>query len=717
MGKKGKKKSKAEIEAERIEAERVAEEERVAAEKAEAARLERERVATEKLKEQQKEEREEELARLTNELKDAEGNWERRRSNIDALREEAEVDRNWTHFRNCVQVPTGDDALAVNGYLARLEIDASEERIRQDFHGRFTLEHSLQTIAEAEGVARGVEGARADALARGDLTSAAACDVQLHNLRDAVVQRLNRCTADVLQHNEDYAVKDDDESKKEMLACATDASSFATRVGVWATLKQAMQRGPFKQLSFGDGVGVHVDLPKSLGTQRGCVRAVVLGAAHVGPTRRTSALTLAQLRSGMHAPEGDDGSLLAGRDMLALGGAVQVEILGLPPPARRLRAGWFLQPVTGLSTSVQVKAFPDYEEDKPFKFEGKGPEPNKFVRVRVALPPSVVAPEAEGAVRVLWWDPACDKWVDGTACEISLKGREVSWTSTRTGVLSIAQPRTLDLPYVSWSLAPALPADQSGPSEVEEACAVLSLETPRFTVQIEARGDGSCRLVAPDRPELQPLMTASTTAGRLIAELSKCGVHLAPDALDAEALVKRGGGFVAKHADIEGKLCEEMAALAAGFDVAGDPAAKGLGADRCAVRLRETAAYVGTGETTMDYDTLLVERDECSRSCQNAPGATVFVEGRAKGEEYVGSLPAPAVKCQLVWGGSATGTPETDRPFDESAASGATSHVYLARAVRPVASDEAFDRVAAAPLKFQQAVEELLHLTRPFSFC
>ena len=166
------------------------------------------------------------------------------------------------------------------------------------------------------------------------------------------------------------------------------------------------------------------------------------------------------------------------------------------------------------------------------------------------------------------------------------------------------------------------------------------------------------------------LFRSLTYVGRLIAELSKCGVHLAPDALDAEALVKRGGGFVAKHADIEGKLCEEMAALAAGFDVAGDPAAKGLGADRCAVRLRETAAYVGTGETTMDYDTLLVERDECSRSCQNAPGATVFVEGRAKGEEYVGSLPAPAVKCQLVWGGSATGTPETDRPFDESAASG-----------------------------------------------
>ena len=49
MGKKGKK-SKAELEAERIEEERLAEEQRIAEEKAEAERIERERIAAEKLK-------------------------------------------------------------------------------------------------------------------------------------------------------------------------------------------------------------------------------------------------------------------------------------------------------------------------------------------------------------------------------------------------------------------------------------------------------------------------------------------------------------------------------------------------------------------------------------------------------------------------------------------------------------------------------------------
>ena len=164
MGKKGKK-SKAELEAER----RGGTVGRGAARRRGEGRgraVERERIAAEKLKAEQKQYREEELQRLQDELRDEEGNLPRRRSKINALREEAETDRNWTHFRNCVQVPTGDDALAVNGYLARLEQDMNEEKIRHEFAGRFTIEHSLSRIEKLR-AARGVEGARADA-SRGD---------------------------------------------------------------------------------------------------------------------------------------------------------------------------------------------------------------------------------------------------------------------------------------------------------------------------------------------------------------------------------------------------------------------------------------------------------------------------------------------------------------------------------------------------------------------
>merc|ERR1712091_824059 len=54
----------------------------------------------------------------------------------------------------------------------------------------------------------------------------------------------------------------------------------AARVGVWANLATTTQRGPFKQLSF-HGIDLHVDLPKTLGTQRLGARAFILPAAHV----------------------------------------------------------------------------------------------------------------------------------------------------------------------------------------------------------------------------------------------------------------------------------------------------------------------------------------------------------------------------------------------------------------------------------------------------
>ena len=147
--------------------------------------------------------------------------------------------------------------------------------------------------------------------------------------------------------------------------------------------------------------------------------------------------------------------------------------------------------------------------------------------------------------------------------------------------------------------------------------------------------------------------------------------------------------------------------LAAGFDFAGEPAGRELGPDRVAVRARETSCYVG-GTEALDYQAVLVERDGASKTARDAPG--------------VGELPAPGVKCALVLGGvsyaeapSSSG-PESARPFDETPLAGATSHVYLSRALGPAASSEAFDRVNASPLSFQQAIEELLLLTRPFSF-
>ena len=164
-------------------------------------------------------------------------------------------------------------------------------------------------------------------------------------------------------------------------------------------------------------------------------------------------------------------------------------------------------------------------------------------------------------------------------------------------------------------------------------------------------------------------------------------------------------------AQVERKLCEEVAALAASYDFADCGAAKDLGSDRCGLRARETSTYVGgaNGEA-LDFMTVLVERDAASKTAREAPG--------------VGELPGAAVKCALVMGDEnydevPPGGLDPNAPpkaFDETPLGGATSHIFLHRCLKAVSSDESMDRVRKAPLKFQQTVEELLHLTRPFSF-
>lgn len=505
----------------------------------------------------------------------------------------------------------------------------------------------------------------------------------------------------------------------------------ATRVGVWANLTIKTLRGPFKQLGFQD-VDLHVDLPKTLGTQRLGARVFLLPYEHVSAAYRGDKFAedeiVGSVRGSQAVPEGGPpGALLPGDEMHPLGGSIQLEVVELPPPPKEIKPKWTMQQLTGLATSVKVAHFPPGAEvDTPFVYTGSGvPAPNQYLRARVVVPESIIVPAApDGAsdspLRVAWWDTSRKSWIDGTTSgvEYNEAKREVGFNLARSGVLALVQPRTLDLPYEAWSLSPALPVAAPYDSEVEEACCRLSLATPRFEVVIEVRGDGSCTLLEPSRvPELAGLLGRGDRAapamkpGRLLAALSKAGIHLRPDDADAAACTRKRASFALKHGDVERKLCEEVAALAASYDFAECPAGKDLGRDRCGLRARETSTYVGGGGNALDFMTVLVERDAASKSAREAPG--------------VGELPGAAVKCTLVMGDENYDEvppggvdPETAPPavFDESPLGAATSHIFLHRCLRAVSSEESVDRVRKAPLKFQQTVEELLHLTRPFSF-
>lgn len=501
----------------------------------------------------------------------------------------------------------------------------------------------------------------------------------------------------------------------------------AVRVGVWANMSIKTIRGPFKQLNFAD-VGLHLDLPKTLGTQRLGARIVFFPYDHV-PNFYVGTAD----KEEDEPPEG----LMRAADMLVLG-VVLVEILDLPPMGKEIKPRLVVQQLTELATSVRVQPFPPGAEHGARVVVDRTATPalNQYLRVRLKVPRGVVLPD--DALRAAWWDTARGHWIDGTTSQVEFNEakREVGFNATRSGALALVQPRTLDLPYASWALD-ALPAGP--PTEHEEACCRFSLVTPRFRIVVVVSPSGNCRLVEP--ANFVGLAGQSLSPGRLLRALCRAGVNVVPDENDAVVATS------VKSAALERKLCSEIAALASSFDFRHVPPSLAPSSDRVAIAVRETDAFIGSNPAgDLEFYTLLVEKDAGSKTQREAPD----VEGTA-----------PEIKCALVVGpaqvpdnkpapkdepaldveqnneatktepdehaeGQAETAPvlspandtgcEPRFVLDDNLLPGKSSHVGIMRCLRDVSSVEAMDRVSQTPIVFQEAVTELLHLTRPFSF-
>lgn len=568
----------------------------------------------------------------------------------------------------------------------------------------------------------------------------------------------------------------------------------AIRIGLWANLVVRTIRGPFKQLNFAtDNVNLQLDLPKTLGTQRLGARIVYFPYEYVPePYSRPSSAG----HDNAETEEVYDG-LMSASDMLVMGGVVQLEILDLPPMAQTIKPKLVVQKLTALATKVGVQHFPlgaDFSSKVPLEKAATSPALNQYLRVRVRIPEGIIVSAED--LRVAWWDPSRQSWIDGTTSQVEFNAaREVGFNATRSGILAVVQPRNLDLRYAEWAL------DAIGePNEVETARCRFTLVTPRFRLIVNVNSNGECRLVAPtDEADLRELLDIPFTPGRLIGALRGAGIHVAPQ----HSLDDKYSSAV-KAVGLENKLCTEIASLAASFDFRNCHAdLLARNSDRIAILVRETVAFVGdypAGDP--EYKTLLVECDRASRTCREAP--TVVADG----------VSPPEHKCALVLGehwvvvtpqerpengeekilnethnqgsdgagesvapqhqeptspveeqpsshegpaktnhatsntevavsdtegtettkleASAEETTETMTPeavveptttaekkivhLNEDLLAGQTSHVSVMNCLKSVSSEEAIDRVSRTPVEFQEAVSELLFLTRPFSF-
>lgn len=258
----------------------------------------------------------------------------------------------------------------------------------------------------------------------------------------------------------------------------------------------------------------------------------------------------------------------ASASFMTLGGVLNVELLSLPPVAKKIK-GWTLRPVTGLTTAVQRQPYPVPPAGSD---ASSAPPPGSAPPLRIVyeIDKSIILPNTMH--RVGWWDAEAQAWkVEGISqIEFAEPSRSISFLSSRLTALALLQHTHLELPYRNWLITPI------GASQCE-----LTLLTQRFTVLIRVTADG-CTLAEPKVPELTELLERAMPATTMLLKLRASGINLMPRDADAAQLDR----ITPKHADVEHALNASIVPLLPSYQLGPSRWNLSRGPAKCTLRLK-----------------------------------------------------------------------------------------------------------------------------------
>ncbi|GBF90183.1 hypothetical protein Rsub_03316 [Raphidocelis subcapitata] len=341
--------------------------------------------------------------------------------------------------------------------------------------------------------------------------------------------------------------------------CHAEARRGGLGWGVWAN----PGRNPRARTAEWKALGVTAELPRQLAASGAALR--VLRLPFDALSRRAAC--------GGGAPGG------AGA-LSALGGAVLLDALALPPPAKKA-GGWTVRQVTPHAAEPQPAPWPDAAaRDAPapppvvLSFQvpgtvvvplssggGEGSSPNSGrasgracggerdggggggaategdahqpTEPQPSSPPQQQQQQQQTQQqqrpdpRVGWWDEAAGRWSEEGvgAVRFNPSTRLLAFPSSRLGAPhALVAPRLRLLPYRSWDLRPT---GGLGGATVALTLRVASCAALPDPVIIEA-GPAWARLLSPRLPELSGLLEARLPPWRLLLALADAGLNLMP---------------------------------------------------------------------------------------------------------------------------------------------------------------------------------------------
>jgi len=482
---------------------RLAEEQRLQEEKEEKERLEEEAKRQKAQGEQQAEE-----WRLQSELDAqleaetaANADWvASRQARLASEQEVALAATEWGRFVACNERPNVMSESEVNAFVTEWH-----ERSREDIWTTLpTCTMATELLASMQ-----VEGAHAHD--RGDERMAAWQSELSTLIFDELLSKLDGATADFMLRAEEFM-----NAKHE---CCVTIAARGCRFGLWVNLAKNPR---VKSIEYAD-ISISCELPKSLALASIAVRIVQYETDFVSPYA---------------SPES-----AAAATYMTLGGVVKIELLSLPPPAKKVK-GWTMRPVTEMSHTVLRQQYPVPGAD------GLIPANAPPLRISYVIDKGVILREGEPQ-RVGWWDDKAQQWKTDEIADIAYvpETRTISFDTLHLTSLAVLQHTHLELPYKNWLLSPS--SSSSGDLYVQTQCHLVH-------VGVSAKGS---TLKAPRLPELTELLDTPLPASTLLIRLRAAGINLMPRDVDAQQLER----VTPKDPSLEAELHDAIAPLAARY--------------------------------------------------------------------------------------------------------------------------------------------------------
>eukprot|EP00218_Dolichomastix_sp_CCMP3274_P016149 CAMPEP_0170133928 /NCGR_PEP_ID=MMETSP0033_2-20121228/1611_1 /TAXON_ID=195969 /ORGANISM="Dolichomastix tenuilepis, Strain CCMP3274" /LENGTH=645 /DNA_ID=CAMNT_0010369463 /DNA_START=48 /DNA_END=1981 /DNA_ORIENTATION=+ len=537
----------------RLEAEAAAKAAAEAAAKLEEERLkieEEERLAREAEDARLKAEEEERLAGEASALQAELAEFTEFHANRGAVlaKADAEVHKqvSWERYLSCNPRPDPSMENEMNSYES-----SSLEREDGD------LERVLEHVMDNESIIAEASSYLADAVAAKNAEAAEALKAYILRMRALSQAKLDRTTAAILQTADEYA-----NSKGEVQL--TGAKLPTIKYGLWVNHAKNPR---FKSIEMPE-LSLVAELPKSL-----ALASIAVRLTHV---------------------DFDEFSDKCTNEYKAFGGVFTVDLLALPPAAKRVK-GWTLRLITPLASAVAKLPYPIPPAGSDMSAPpapGSGAAAPPPMGLSVALPASLVVSDA--APRVGYWDADEQAWKTDGISEVKVEDGVLSFTTIKLTTLALLQSRVLFLPYSSWTLRP----------QIEDGTVTLRAVTAHNELAVDLEiGSGWARLKEPYYAQLDHLYKEKLAPKVLLQQLSKSGLHLMPEDRDAPFI-----NVEPKTPELEEFACADVALLSTNFLIASSKWNAEQGKDDVIVRVSEVTDFDRTLQ--MDADKIFAKERE-----------------------------------------------------------------------------------------------------------